>query len=252
MSDEQKLTFLGHLVELRSCLFRSIIALIIALFICFGITYYFKDFIFGILTNPAIGQVPDLSIIFTEVTEMMGTYIKVTLYAAVALILPFIIYQTVTFVRPALTKQERSYLYLFLPLVLIMFAAGAVFAYFILLPPAFNFLLTFGEGIAEPMIKVGNYVSVLTKLIFWIGICFEIPLVLFFLTKIGVVKPEWLSKYRRFAYVAAFILGAIITPTFDPVNQTLVAVPIIFLYEIGILLSKLARRKKKELASISS
>ena len=88
--------------------------------------------------------------------------------------------------------------------------------------------------------------------VFWIGICFEIPLIMFFLTKIGVVRPEWLSKYRRFAYIAAFILGAIITPTFDPVNQCLVAVPIVFLYEFGILLSKLAGRKKAEPASTGS
>lgn len=246
MSDDTKLTFMGHLVELRSCLFRTVIALIVALFICFSVTYYFKEFVFEILTNPAMKQVPDLPIVFTEVTEMMGTYIKVTLYASLVLVLPFIIYQLVIFIRPALTKQERGYLYLLLPSVLIFFTAGAVFAYYILLPPAFNFLLTFGNDIAEPMIKVGNYVSVLTKLVFWIGICFEIPLILYFLTKLGIIKPEWLTKYRRWAYVAAFILGAIITPTFDPVNQTLVAIPIIFLYEFGILLSKLARRKKAE------
>ena len=181
----------------------------------------------------------------------MGTYIKVTLYLAIALALPFIIYQIVLFIRPALTKRERGYLYILLPSVLILFAAGTVFAYYVLLPPAFNFLLTFGSDIAEPMIKVGNYVSILTKLIFWIGICFEIPLILYFLTKIGIIKPEWLTKYRRFAYVAAFILGAIITPTFDPVNQTIVAIPIIFLYEFGILLSRLAGRKKLDHDAIS-
>jgi len=82
--------------------------------------------------------------------------------------------------------------------------------------------------------------------------CFEIPLVMFFLTKIGVLKPEWLSKYRRLAYILAFVLGAIITPTFDPLNQTLVAVPVILLFEFGILLSKLARRKKAEIASSDS
>ena len=158
----------------------------------------------------------------------------------------------IMFIRPALTKRERGYLYVLLPSIFVLFAAGAVFAYFILLPPAFKFLLTFGGDVAQPMIKIGNYISVLTRLVFWIGICFEIPLIMFFLTKIGVVKPEWLSKYRRFAYIAAFILGAIITPTFDPVNQTLVAVPIVFLYEFGILLSKLAGRKKAELSSTGS
>jgi sec-independent protein translocase protein TatC len=252
MSDDEKLTFMGHLRELRSCLLRTVIALIVALLVCFCITYYFKDFVFGFLTAPAIEQLPELPIVFTEVTEMMATYIKVALYSALVLVLPFVIYQLVMFIRPALTTQERGYLYLLLPSIFVLFAAGAVFAYFVLLPPAFNFLLTFGGDVAEPMIKIGNYVSVLTRLVFWIGMCFEIPLILFFLTKIGVVRPEWLSKYRRFAYVAAFILGAIITPTFDPVNQSLVAVPIIFLYELGILLSKLARRKKAEPASADS
>ena len=252
MNDESKLTFIGHLDVLRSCLLRSVIALVVAVFICSIVIYYFKDSFFGMLTDPAVRQVPDLPIVFTEVTEMMATYIRVTLYAALAVTLPFIIYQLVVFIRPALTKKERSYLYLLLPSVFILFVAGVVFAYLVLLPPAFNFLLTFGGDVAEPMIKIGNYISVLTKLIFWIGICFEIPLILFFLTKIGIIKPEWLTKYRRWAYVAAFVLGAIITPTFDPVNQTLVAIPIIFLYEFGILLSKLARRKKAESAPTDS
>jgi len=193
--------------------------------------------------------VTGLELIYTEVTEMLGTYIKVSLYSALVLTLPFIVYQAVMFVRPALTRKEKTYLYIMLPSVFLLFTVGAVFAYFVLLPPALKFLLTFGSDIATPMIRVENYISVLTKLIFWIGICFEIPLVMFFLTKIGVLKPEWLSKYRRIAYVLAFVLGAIITPTFDPLNQSLVAVPIIFLYEFGILLSKLARRKKTDIAS---
>ena len=244
MKDEARLTFMGHLGELRSRLLRIVIALLVALPIAFLIA----NKIFDVLMYP----VPRLQLVYTEITEMLGTYIKVTLYAAVVLTLPFIIYQMVMFIRPALTKRERNYLYVLLPSVLLSFVAGATFAYFILLPPALNFLLTFGGEIAEPMIKVGNYIAVLTKLIFWIGMCFEIPLLLYFLTKIGIVEPEWLAKYRRFAYVLAFILGAIITPTFDPVNQTLVAVPIVVLYEIGILLSKLARRKKVDFASNGS
>jgi len=194
--------------------------------------------------NPA----PGVELIYTEIAEMLGTYIKVTLYAAAVLVLPYIVYLVVMFIRPALTRRERTYLYILLPSVFFLFLAGATFAYFVLLPPALNFLLTFGGDIAEPMIKVGNYVSVLTKLIFWIGICFEIPMVMFFLAKIGIVKPEWLSKYRKVFYIVAFILGGIITPTMDPINQSLVAVPIIVLYELGILLAKLARKKQPESA----
>ena len=151
-----------------------------------------------------------------------------------------------TFIRPALTRGEKTYLYTLLPSVFILFAGGVAFAYFVLLPPALNFLLTFGSDIAEPMIKVKNYVSVMVRLLFWIGICFEIPLVIFFLSKIGILSVERLKKFRPWAYVLAFIMGAAITPTFDPVNQTLVAVPIIILFEFGTLLARIAKRKKPE------
>jgi len=238
MAEEKRLTFLGHLRELRSCLVRSAIAFLVAL----PISFFLARKIFDILTRPA----PGVELIYTEIAEMLGTYIKVTLYAAAVLTLPYIVYLAVKFVRPALTNRERAYLYIMLPSVFFLFLAGATFAYFVLLPPALNFLLTFGGDIAEPMIKVENYVSVLTKLIFWIGICFEIPMVMFFLAKIGILKPEWLSKSRKVFYIVAFVLGGIITPTMDPINQSLVAVPIIILFELGILLSKLARRKKGE------
>ena len=110
----------------------------------------------------------------------------------------------------------------------------------------FEFLLSFGDNIAEPMIRVGNYVSILSKLIFWIGICFEIPVLLFFLARIGVVTPQWLAKYRKIFYIGAFVLGAIITPTMDPVNQSLVAVPVILLYEFGIILARIAQRSRRK------
>jgi len=244
MNNTKQLTFMGHLKELRSCLFRSVIALLVAVIICFSAVYYFKDFVFSIFTRPALERVPELPIVFTEVTEMMGPFVKVAFFLSVALALPYIVYQFIVFIRPALTRPERLYTYIMLPAITLFFLAGAAFAYFVLLPPAFEFLLTFGDEIAEPLIKVGNYISILSKLIFWIGICFEIPVIMFFLSKIGIVKPEWLAKYRKIAYIGAFVLGAIITPTMDPVNQSLVAVPIIFLYEFGILLSRLARRNK--------
>jgi sec-independent protein translocase protein TatC len=236
MSDEKQITFMGHLRELRSCLVRSVIALLVAL----PISFYVSKYVFDILMKP----VPGIKLIYTEITEMLGTYAKVTLIIAVILTLPFIVYQIVMFVRPALTRRERSYVYIMLPAIAICFVIGVTFAYFVLLPPALNFLFTFGSDIAEPMIKVGNYVSVLTNLLFWIGMCFEIPIVMFFLTKIGVIKPGWLSKYRKAAYIIAFVIGAVITPTFDPVNQSLVAIPVIILYEFGIILSKVAQRKK--------
>jgi len=148
------------------------------------------------------------------------------------------------FVSPALTRTEKRYVYVLLPSIFILFIIGALFAYYVLLPRGMNFLLTFNTDIAKPMIKIGDYISLVTTLIFWIGLCFEIPLIIFFLAKIGVVKTKWLTKFRKFAILLAFVVGAVITPTFDPVNQSLVAVPIIFLYELGILLSRFARKKQ--------
>ena len=116
-------------------------------------------------------------------------------------------------------------------------------------PPAVHFLLSFGSDVATPFIRIGNYVNLMISLLFWMGVMFETPVVLFFLAKIGVVTPQFLAKQRRYALVIAFILGALITPTFDPINQALVAVPVYILYEMSIWLTKLARpvRRGREL-----
>jgi sec-independent protein translocase protein TatC len=163
--------------------------------------------------------------------------------------LPFVLYNVVMFVAPGMTPRERRYLYALLPLTLLSFVIGAAFGYKVLFPPAVHFLLTFGSDVATPFIRIGNYVNLMLSLLFWMGVLFETPVVLFFLAKIGVVTPEFLARHRRYAVVIAFILGALITPTFDPVNQALVAVPVIVLYEISVWLTKLARpgRKSEEL-----
>ena len=163
-----------------------------------------------------------------------------------ALSIPIILYQMVLFISPGLTSREKKYLFALLPGTLLSFVAGCVFGYLVLLPPALNFLMTFGSDIATPMIRVGNYINLVINLLFWLGVSFQTPLVMFFLSKIGAVHPKTFTRQRRIAIVAAFILGAIITPTFDPVNQSLVAIPIIILYEFGIILSKLARLGSKD------
>jgi sec-independent protein translocase protein TatC len=239
---EKDLTLRGHLDELRERLIKSVLAVLVAT----GISFAFARRIFDFLTSRA----EDVDFIYIEVTEMVGVYMKVCLYSGIALALPVIIYQLVMFVHPALTRSERGYLYLLMPAVVVFFFAGAAFTYYVFLPPALEFLIDFPltSGIAEPEIRIGNYVSVVTRMLLVMGLIFELPLVIYFLTKIGVVTPEWLAKWRRFAVVGAFVVSAIVTPTFDPVNQTIVAIPMILLYEIGILLSKLASRGKARAA----
>lgn len=237
MGQEKKLSITEHLLELRSRLIKSTIALGVGIVISFPLAFY----IFDILKSRAPS---DMNLVFINVTEMFGTYMKVALYCGIALSLPYLIYQLVMFLAPALKDREKRYLYLSMPLVVVLFAAGVCFAYFIFLPPALKFLLTFGSDIAQPMITVSNYVSVLVRLLLAVGLVFEIPLVITLLAKLGVVSPQKLAKGRKWAILAAFVLGAIITPTVDPVNQTLIAAPIIVLYELSIWLAKLAYPKK--------
>ena len=125
------------------------------------------------------------------------------------------------FVAPGLTPKERRYLLAFLPGALVCFAAGLAFGYFVLTPPALHFLLTFGDDVAVPLIKISNIVNLMVRLLFWMGLAFETPLVMYLLALLGIVNVRKLSRFRRFWVVIAFILAAIITPTFDPVNQAL-------------------------------
>jgi sec-independent protein translocase protein TatC len=237
MSSSEKLTVLSHLYELRDRLIKSVIAIAVASVIAF----VFADWIFYILTLPA-GDIP---LIYIEMTEMLGTYMRVSLVAGIALAMPYLVYHVIMFVSPALTPREKKYVYLVLPWIALMFIIGVVFGYKVLIPPALKFLLTFGANIATPQIKVGNYIALVTRLLLSIGLVFELPVVTTFLARIGVVKWKWLADKRRPAIIIAFILAAVITPTFDPINQSLVAVPLIVLYELSIWLARLVQKKPK-------
>ena len=238
MSDDRKLTILGHLLELRKRLIKSVIAVAIATLISF----IFAKQIFYILIMPTGG----IDLIFIEMTEMIGTYMKVCLAGGAVLAMPYFVFHAIMFVSPALTPKEKKYVYLVLPWIGLMFAGGVVFCYFILLPPAMKFLVTFGSDIATPQIKIGNYISVVTRLLLAIGLVFEMPVITTFLARLGIITPKWLAGKRKVSIIFAFILAAIITPTFDPVNQCLVAVPLIILYELSIWLAKLVYRKREE------
>lgn len=226
--NEDKLTVLEHLAELRTRLIRATLATAVTT----GISFVFARQIFEFLLVPAGGIKP----VFIEVTEMLGAYFKVALYAGLILASPILIYEIVGFVLPAMTRRERSYALRLLPAIAISFFVGVAFGYYVLLPPAIKFLLNFGSEIAQPQIRIGNYISVVTRLLFWIGIAFETPVTMYFLGKLHLVNYQKLARFRRYAYVVAFVLGAIITPTFDPINQLFVAGPLILLYELGLLL----------------
>ncbi|MFC2022910.1 twin-arginine translocase subunit TatC [Chloroflexota bacterium] len=240
MSDN-KLTLLGHLNVLRRCFIRCLIAVAITT----ALSFAFAKQIFNVLILPTSG----IDLIYIEMTEMISTYMKVSLASGLLLAMPYLTYQFLVFILPALTNKEKRYVKLVLPWIAIMFTAGVVFGYFILIPPAMNFLISFGSDIASPEIRIGNYISVITRLLLAIGLVFELPTITTFLSRLGVITPKWLASKRKPAFIFAFVLAAIITPTIDPVNQSLVAIPLIILYEMSIWLSKLVQRKSPEVVT---
>jgi len=235
---EKKLTLLGHLQEIRRRLVYCVIALIITVAISFFLTDYIIDFLESYVPE-------DVDIIFTEVTEMFGVWFKVCLYSALVMALPFFILQLILFIRPALTRKERAYLYLLMPAILLCFVGGAAFAWYIFLPHALEFLLGFGSRLAEPQIKIGSLISFEVQIIFWMGVVFEMPVVTFFLAKIGILNYRWLAKQWKWAFIGAFVIGAVITPTPDPINCTIVSLPIYLLYLLSILTAWIARPGRK-------
>jgi len=231
-----RLSILGHLADMRKHLLRSVIAVGITT----ALAFVFYDRIFSILLYPA----GEMSLIFTEVTEMISTIVMVSLVSGIMLAIPYLTYEFMMFVSPALTAREKKYFYLILPWMVIMFAAGVVFSYFMLTPAAIKFLLGFGGDIATPQIKVSNYVSVVARLLLVSGLVFEMPVVTTFLARIGVVSADWLAGKRKIVVVGVFVVAAILTPP-DVFTQILLAVPLVILYELSVLLARVLGKKRK-------
>ena len=242
MSDG-KLPIGEHLLELRRRLTWSVAAVLV----CTAVAFVFHQHILSFLMKPAQGfaNIPNQKPIYTDLTEFIGVAMKVSLLSGLVFALPFVLYQVVRFVAPGLSGSERRYLYGLAPAATLAFLVGAFFGYRILFPPAVKFLLNFGSDVATPYIRIGGYTNLMLMLLFWMGIVFETPVVAFFLSKVGIVSHRFLARNRRYAVVVAFALGAIITPTFDPINQSLVALPIIVMYELGVWLAKLGGRKRE-------
>ena len=225
-----------HLEELR----RRLIICLAALAAGIIIAFVFADRLFRILILPA----GDISLIFVEVTEMLGAYMQVCLIGGVILAMPVLVYELIIFIAPALTPVEKKNVWIALPFILIMFSGGVLFGYFVLIPPAMQFLLGLGSGIASPQIRIGNYISLVARLLLAIGLIFETPVIITFLARLGIVSSRWLLMQWKWAVIIAFVLGALITPTIDPVNQTLVALPLIILYLLSILLARIVEKRK--------
>ena len=214
-----------------------------------GLTWYFRVTIFGWLIAPADGMLsPHQGLpIYTSPTEILSTTIKLSLTGGVVFAIPVLVGTVFYLVRPLLKRHERRLVALFLPAIFLSYLAGVSFAYFLMLPVGIAFLLHFGEGVAVPTIRISEYLSLVITLIFWLGVIFELPLLIFLLAKLRLVSYQRFKRIRKFVPPAAIIISAILTPTMDIVNQLLLAGPIIILYEVGLLLAWLAQPGKGRL-----
>ena len=230
------LTILQHLRELRYRVMVSTGALIVGVAVSFWpLTAWFIDF----LKRPAEEQIPGFETFFFDPLEGWTTYFGVSLLLGLALAMPVIVYQGLAFVGPGLTNQERRWLY---PIVIgasLAFIGGMAFAYYVQLQPFLGFLLDPPGDVGEPLISIKKYMSFVTRLLLVMGLIFELPMISMGLAKLGIVTSRKLIGWWRYAIVIAVIAAAIVTPTIDPINQMLVAVPIIVLYFLGAGLAKL-------------
>ncbi|MBF0280258.1 MAG: twin-arginine translocase subunit TatC [SAR324 cluster bacterium] len=187
-----------------------------------------------------------IPLVFDELTEPFFTYLRIGLYTSLFLTLPFTLGQVWLFAKPALYPKERKLFWPFLILSYPLFIGGGLFGYFVVIPFGYDFFLSFQNTFTEPSLRMSAYLSLTIRLLFVFGLIFELPIVSLFLTRLGVIDAPWLKRNRKYAIIAIFVVAAILTPP-DVFTQTLMAGPLIVLYEISILVSMaVAVRKKKE------
>jgi sec-independent protein translocase protein TatC len=235
------MTMLEHLEELRRRLVASAIALVVGVLVSIVPIPGFNS-VTGFAFDAIISQARSsgVNIVSLRPGETFFTYLEVSLVIGAAIAMPVIIYQVLAFVAPALYESEKKYLYMAVPGVFFSFLCGVTFCYFLTLPFATRFLAGFLAADITPTWSAENYVDFVANFLFWIGVVFELPIVMYFLTKLGVVSAKRLAGMRKYAFVLAFVAGAIITPTPDPINQTIVSLPIYFLFELGVILARFA------------
>ncbi|MCK5178232.1 MAG: twin-arginine translocase subunit TatC [Candidatus Omnitrophica bacterium] len=233
MSENKKLSFVGHLEELRSRMIKSVVVIFVGIL---G-TYVFVNPILPFLIEP-VGK-----LVFIAPQEALVARIKIAFFGGLFFSSPFVLYQIWQFVSGGLNQQERKYIRIFGPLSFIFFVLGVCFCYFIITPISMRFLLGFASDLMEPMITVSKYISFVGTLTLTFGVIFELPLVTLFLTKIEVITPGFLAEKRKQAVVIMFISAAVLTPP-DVVTQCFMAIPLLLLYELGIIFSKVAYKKQ--------
>lgn len=233
ISYDKDMTLTEHLQELRGCLIKSIAALILGT----GCSVYFLQDIMDILTAAA------KELYYMRPAEAFMIYMKVALLSGLILSSPFILYELYSFVRPALTLRERRFTLICIPLSLVLFITGMLFSYSFVFPRGLEFFLGFAAGKVNPLISMESYLDFMLMLVVPFGFAFNVPVVLTLLAYLNIVSAKMLMKYQRHVILVAFIIAGVITPTPDVITQTLLAVPLILLYEVSIAIIKCVLRR---------
>ena len=227
---DRELSLVQHLKEFRDRLMVACIAIAITTAISFLFT---TDIIKLLLLPSGVGKLVAFS-----PTENFTTYFRVALFSGFALAMPVILYEIFAYIDPALHPNERKFALTLGPFILLLFIVGMLFCYLILLPSALTFLLNFGSEVIDNQLRASEYLSFVTLFIVGMGVIFEMPVLIYALIRLGVVQRTWLTSRRRYVFLLSFIIAAVLTPTPDPFNQSLVAIPIYLLFELGLLLSR--------------
>ena len=236
LSPDEKQTIIEHLEELRKSLIISVVAIIIA---AVG-SFYYSEQILTLIMAPLSSL--NEGLVVTGVTEAFFVKLKLSFLSGFVIAFPIVVWAIWRFFKPALYPQERKYVYILLPISVLLFVTGVLFAYFGILRLVLNFFIYIAGSNLETMFKVDQYVSFVMAFTIPFGLVFELPVVMFFLTKLGIVNYQMLAKNRKYALLIIVILAAALTPGPDPVSQMFMAVPVYLLYEISIWISKFAKR----------
>ena len=244
MREDRTMTVLEHLVEFRQRLIKAILALLITTLVSLLFTRRFL----ALLTVPMGDNLPQA----ISPTETIVIYFKVALIGGFLVAMPVIVYQLIRFIVPGLYPHEKRYLLMIVPAASLLFATGVAFAYYVMLPAAIPFLLNFMGDIIRQQWTIEKYISLVTGLMFWVGLIFETPLVIAFLAYLGIVSPSTLWKNFRYAIVLIAIIAAVATPTPDPINMSLLMLPLILLYLLSILLALFVYRPRETVTNSTS
>jgi sec-independent protein translocase protein TatC len=237
-----RMTFLEHLDELRVRLMHSLGALVVGTIICWG----FHERIFHFLTQPLRNAYPAVKFITTGPTEAFMMYVKMSFFVGIFLVAPYILYQVWAFISPGLYSHEKAYAVPFIMAGSLFFLLGGAFGHYILFPTTFKFLYEFAGDDMQFLPKVDEYFSFYSWFLLGLGLVFQIPVVIFVLARIGLVTPGFLMRQFKFAVLAAFVLSAVITPSADVVNQTMLALPMIGLYLLGVAVAVVFGRARRK------